>query len=159
MFCPKCGKSDQAPETYCRQCGVFLPDLTKTAKAPIPPQQHVTANLVLSGMTIVVCFTLAFLLYLILAFRPDTHPLIYATASLLIAMGAWHVQTFWRTILLRRHFKKAGHAREAEPIGPSIITGKLLDTFNVETIVPPSVTERTTRHLVEVRSPSAKSQQ
>lgn len=31
MFCPNCGKAEQIPNTYCRQCGEFLPDLTKNA--------------------------------------------------------------------------------------------------------------------------------
>ncbi len=28
MFCPKCGNSGQAPDSYCRQCGEWLPDLS-----------------------------------------------------------------------------------------------------------------------------------
>jgi len=28
MFCPKCGAADQTPDSYCRQCGEWLPDLS-----------------------------------------------------------------------------------------------------------------------------------
>lgn len=28
MFCPKCGKGEQTPDSYCRSCGEFLPDFS-----------------------------------------------------------------------------------------------------------------------------------
>ena len=31
MFCPKCGKGEQAPDSYCRNCGEFLVDATDDA--------------------------------------------------------------------------------------------------------------------------------
>ncbi len=148
MFCPGCGNGDQIPEAYCRQCGIFLPDLSKPQKGPIPPEQHVLANIVLSSMTIVACFTLAILLYTILGFRPDTHPLIYATAGLLIAMGAWHIQTLWRAILLRKYFKKM-----KPPVVEEVSkeennkADKLLETPDMSDFVHASVTENTTRQL------------
>lgn len=147
MFCPRCGTADQTCETYCRQCGTFLPDLDTPAKKPIPPQQHVTANMVLSAMTIVTCFTLAVLFYAILGFRDGTQPLIYITGGLLLAMGFWHVQTLWRAILLRKHFKKAQRAREA--LDDRTPRGKSLDEAKFENVVPPSVTGRTTKQLVK----------
>lgn len=158
MFCPGCGKADQYAESYCRQCGIFLPDLTKASKQPIPPEQHVTANIILSAMTIVACFTLAILLYSMLAFRPDTHTLIYITASLLIAMGAWHIQTFWRAILLRKHFKKMKPpaAEKEERTGKlAADTAKLLETPDLSDFVHSSVTEDTTQHLTETRKKSS----
>ena len=148
MFCPKCGKPDQSPESYCRGCGTYLPDLTKPVKGPAPPEQHVTANIVLSSMTIFTSFTLAILLWSTLAFRPDTHPLIYVTAGLLGAMGCWHVQTLWRTILLRKHLKNSKPSRENE-LETNVTKGKLLDQANFENIVPTSVTNRTTKHLAD----------
>lgn len=146
MFCPKCGKPEQTAETYCRQCGTFLPDLSKPGKTPVGPEEHVKVNMVFSLMTMVACFTLAALLYSILAFRDDTHWLIYATAGLLTAMGFWHTQTFWRAILLRRHFNR--HQRPDETIMDSVAeTGNLLEGADFENIVPASVTDRTTKHL------------
>ena len=32
MFCPKCGRGGQAPDSYCRQCGDWLPDLSSGAR-------------------------------------------------------------------------------------------------------------------------------
>jgi hypothetical protein len=152
MYCPKCGQSDQAAETFCRRCGLFLPDLSKPVKTANTPQDHVTANTVLSSMTIAVCLVLAFLLYLMLAFRPETHPLIYVTSGLLIAMAAWHVQTLWRSLLLRKHFKKQEQMRKEslEAGAPKLIMEQNLDDF-----VPASVTERTTRDLTGSRRGSS----
>lgn len=158
MFCPKCGKADQLPETYCRQCGIFLPDLSKPVKKNQTPEEHVQVNLVLNAMTVVACFTLAILLYSMLAFRQNTHPLIYVTAGLLLAMGCWHTQTLWRSILLRRHFKNSRKPREDKPNAAiSAVTGKLLDEPDFENFVPASVTDRTTSHLSESKMRSSQS--
>ena len=102
MLCPRCGKADQMPETYCRQCGLYLLDLSNPRKRESPPEEHLKANTVLSVMTIVASFTLSFLLFLILGFRSFTHPLIYATAGILITMGGWHIQTLIRTLMLKK---------------------------------------------------------
>lgn len=152
MFCPRCGKSDQAPETYCRQCGVFLPDLSKPVKREAPAEEHFKANTVLSVMTIVVCFTMAILTYLMLAFRPGTHPLIYVSAGMFIAIGAWHIQTLIRTLKLKKHFRKRMRPAETEAAQPSFearTTSKLLDPADPADSIPASVTENTTRHLGE----------
>src|SRR5215216_6633405 len=100
MFCPKCGKADQLPETYCRQCGNYLPNFDKSAKKPTTPEDHIKANAVLSAMTVVASLILSTLLFLIFKNIPDTHPVIYVTAGFLLAIAAWQIQTFWRTKLL-----------------------------------------------------------
>jgi hypothetical protein len=147
MFCPKCGTSDQAPETYCRQCGLYLPDLSKPVKPRNNPEEHVKVNTVLTALTIVACFTLSILLYSMLAFRSDTHPLIYVTAALLLAMGVWHIQTFWRTLLLRKYLKKNRQSQqEIFEIGEPV-TRRLLDEADFKKVVTANVTDRTTREL------------
>jgi hypothetical protein len=149
MFCPKCGNPDQSPETYCRQCGVFLPDLSKPPKREQPPEEHIKVNSVLSLMTVIVSFTLAILLYSIMGFRPDTNPLIYVTASLLLAMGGWHIQTFIRIRKLKKQWKRKNPKAEkdAAPKFEKVLTAKLLDKPDFSNVVPSSVTETTTRHL------------
>jgi hypothetical protein len=156
MFCPRCGKGDQLVETYCRQCGFFLPDPSKPFKPERPPEEHLIANTVLSVLTVITSFTLAFLLYLVLAFKPDTHPLIYVTAGLLLAMGGWHIQTLIRIQMLKRQWKRRTPKPEIEAslgqtVEPSRVasTGRLLEDANFENTVPASVTENTTRHLAE----------
>lgn len=157
MFCPRCGKAEQLPESYCRQCGLFLPDLSK-AKRESPPEEHLKANTVLSMMTIVASFTLAILLYAVLGFRSNTHPLIYVTAGLLLGMGGWHIQTFIRMQLLKKQWERRtplaeNKAAKAEQQGAveGAATGKLLDEANFADAVPASVTENTTRQLAETQ--------
>ena len=157
MYCPRCGRAEQVPETFCRQCGLFLPDLSKPVKREIPPEEHLKANTVLNALTIVVSFTLSILLFAIV---PNKHPLIYATAGLLIAIGAWHIQTFIRTQKLKKQWKRraplseiAAGLPETERAFKSASTAKLLDQADFENTVPASVTEHTTRHLAERSHP------
>lgn len=149
MYCPKCGIAEQSPETFCRGCGTFLPDLDKAKRSANTPEVHVLANTVLSGMTIVASLTLSILLFLVLAFRPGTHPLIYVTAGLLIAMAAWHIQSLWRSLLLRKHFKENEKRRQAslEQVRGGREPQNLLDPADLSSAVPSSITERTTRDL------------
>ncbi len=153
MFCPRCGKADQLPETFCRQCGVFLPDLSRPVKRELPPEEHLKANTVLNALTIIVSFTLSILLF---AVRPGTHPLIYVTAGFLIAIGAWHIQTFIRTQLLKKQWKRRtpltviqAASPETQPAFKSASTARLLEQADFADVIPASVTENTTKHLAE----------
>lgn len=157
MFCPRCGKAEQLPESYCRQCGLFLPNLSKLVKRELPPEDHLKANTVLNAMTIVVSFTLSFLLF---AIQPGRHPLIYVTSGLLIAIGAWHIQTFIRTQKLKKQWERRTPLTETQAASPapapafkSATTAKLIDRGELAETPPASVTENTTRHLVERPQP------
>ena len=152
MFCPKCGKADQTPESFCRQCGNYLPDFDKAAKKTTTPEEHIKANAVLSLLTAVASLTLSILLFLTFKNYPDPHPIIYVTAGFLLTITAWQIQTFWRTLLLKKHFKKpknqpaadnqnAPHEIEAKPTNP------LLNEADFANHVPASVVEKTTRKL------------
>ena len=161
MYCPRCGKADQTPETYCRQCGLFLPDLSKPLKRKTPPEEHLKANTVLSVMTIIASFTLSFLLFFVLGFRSFTHPLIYATAGILLAIGGWHIQTLIRTQMLTKEWKRRAplNGIQATPLETPIAsatTAKLLDQADLSDAIPASVTEHTTRHLAETPQPKSR---
>lgn len=157
MFCPKCGNPDQSPETYCRRCGTFLPDLSKPARRESPPEENIKVNTVLSLLTVIVSFTLAILLYAILGFRESTHWLIYLTAGLLIAMGAWHIQTFIRARRLKKQWKRRNPQNEEEKSMTlaTASTAKLLERPDFENVIPTSVTDHTTRHLSETKPRSS----
>src|SRR5262245_60278269 len=162
MFCPRCGKADQVPESYCRQCGFYLPDLSKSLKRVSPPEEHLKANTILSVMTVVASFTLSFLLFLVLGFKSFTHPLIYVTAGILLAIGGWHIQTLIRTLMLKKQWKRRVPLSESKT-GPtetpvalkSASTAKLLDQAYLADAIPTRMTEHTTRHLAE--TPQTKS--
>ena len=152
MYCPKCGKADQSPETYCRQCGNYLPDFDKPANKQTTPEEHIKANAVLSFLTALASLTLSILLFLVFKNMPDVHPIIYVTAGFLLTITAWQIQTFWRTMLLRKHFKKPRKqpSSENETAPPEIEakpTNQLLTEADFENYVPPSVVERTTSKL------------
>jgi hypothetical protein len=155
MFCPKCGAPDQSADSYCRQCGTFLYDAAKPAKRESPPEENLKVNTVLNLMTVVVCFSLAAALYVVFGIRSTTHPMIYITAGLLLAMGGWHIQTFIRTRQLKRQWKRRGQKESDLSLEQAAITGKLLNEADFENVVPPSVTDRTTRHLAEADKRSA----
>jgi hypothetical protein len=111
-------------------------------------------------MTILASFTLAILLYAILGFRENTHPLIYVTAGLLLGIGGWHIQTLIRTQQLKKQWKRRtplsesqGAWQETPPAFKPASTGKLLNQADIADTVPASVTENTTRHLVERPQP------
>ena len=152
MFCPKCGKSEKSAETYCRQCGTFLPDLSKPFVAITKPEEHVTANLVLGSMTVVTCLTLAVLLYAFFIGLKESPSVIYVMFGLLLAMAAWHIQTVWRSILLRRHFNVNKKRKESFDAGNAIDysdTGRQLNEANLEHFQPASVTDRTTTQFAD----------
>lgn len=158
MFCPKCGNAEQSPETYCRHCGTFLPDLSKPLVSITKPEQHVNANLVLGTMTVVTCLTLAVLLYVFFIGLAESPPVIYAMFGLLLAMAAWHVQTVWRSILLRKHFrenKKRKEAFDSETFIDGGEANRQLPEANFDSFQPASVTDRTTRQLASEKLKSS----
>jgi hypothetical protein len=163
MFCPRCGNADQTPETYCRRCGLYLLDFSKPLKRKTPPEQHLKANTLLSVMTIITSFTLSFLLFHVLGFRSFTHPLIYVTAGILIAMGGWHIQTLIRTLLLKKQWERRVPLSENQtassdtpPAFKSTPTARSLEQADFTDAIPVSVTEHTTRHLAETPPPKSR---
>lgn len=144
------------PETYCRQCGLFLPDLSKPLKRESPPEEHLQANTVLSVLTIVASFTLSLLLFIVLGFKPETHPLIYPTAGILLAICGWHIQTLIRTQMLKKQWKRRAPLNESQAAQTetatafkSAPTAEMLNPADFTDAIPASVTEHTTRHLAE----------
>lgn len=156
MFCPKCGNANQKPETYCRQCGSFLPDFDQLKKKEIPPEEHLNVNSVLSIMTAVVSGTLAILLHTFFTGRTNTPVLIYITTGFLTAMFFWQVQTFWRTRLLKKQLlkrKKSGQVKtdglDTNPLAESANAKERLGEPTFSHAVRSSVIENTTKHLSE----------
>lgn len=155
MFCPKCGNAEQTVNTYCRRCGTFLPDFEKIKKRETSPEQHLTANAVLNAMTAAVSLTLAILLYVFFLGKDDTPVLIYITAGFLTAMFFWQAQVFWRTLELKKHWRKRKYEESLEtenfaaPLFESVKTRELLNEADFSGAVPPSVTDNTTNKLGE----------
>ncbi|MGD9563915.1 MAG: hypothetical protein AB7F88_17985 [Pyrinomonadaceae bacterium] len=154
MFCPKCGNPDQSPESYCRGCGTLLPDLDKALKKEISPEEHLKVNSVFSLMTAVVSLALALTLYTTVGFKPDTPWVIYLVAGFLIAISAWQIQTYIRTRMLKKQIerlrpKRRNDTPNAEAVPKAAITSPLLNEPDLSSVVPSSITENTTRNLVQ----------
>ena len=103
-------------------------------------------------MTICASFTLSFMLFLVLGFRSFTHPLIYVTAGILLAIGGWHIQTLIRTLMLKKQWQRRTPLSEIK----STPTAKLLNQADFTDVIPASVTEHTTRHLSETPQPKSR---
>jgi len=151
MFCPNCGKADQKENTYCRQCGKFLPDFDKIKRREIPPEVHLKANTVLNIMTAIGSLTLAILLYVFFLGKENTPVIIFVTAGFLTAMFAWQVQVFWRNLKLKKQIippSRAENEEKQEEI-KSAQTNDLLNEADFSDIIPAIVTEYTTKNLKE----------
>ena len=155
MFCPNCGKSEQQENTFCRQCGVYLPDFTKQGKRRVSPEEHIKSSIVLDVMTIVAALTLSILLFASFLGKGNTPPLIYVTAGFLIAISAWQAQTLWRTLQLKKHFRERKietseeRKQNTEKVFDSFLTKPLLNEADYSSAIPPSVAENTTKKLKE----------
>ncbi|MEW6127816.1 MAG: hypothetical protein AB1757_12330 [Acidobacteriota bacterium] len=156
MFCPNCGKAEQQAESFCRQCGTFLPDFDKISSRQISPEQHFTANITLNAMTAVVSLALAITLYVIFLGKAETPVVIYLTAGFLTAIFFWQVQIFWRTLLLKKQFPGL-NKKSANPAqnSASVKTRELLKEPDASVTMPPSVTEKTTARLGEKIPPKS----
>lgn len=151
MYCPNCGKADQQVNTYCRQCGKFLPDFDKIKQRETPPEVHLKANSILNIMTAVASITLAILLYVFFLGEENAPVIIYITAGFLTAMFAWQVQVFWRSLILKKQIILPNRAENEENAKEleSVPTKELLNEADFSNIIPASVTENTTTNLTE----------
>lgn len=154
MFCPNCGEADQKKKTYCRKCGSFLAEFGKIKKSERSVDENFNANIVLSAMTGISSLVLAIILYVDFLGREDTPVIIYIVAGFLTAMFAWQVQSFFRTLQLKKQFKRKSNLSEDlnkqlrnEPSLEAKPTNELLPEADFNDVVPASVTENTTKHL------------
>lgn len=148
MFCPNCGNADQKQDTFCRNCGTFLPNFDKLKSKENTPEAHLKANTFLSLMTGIVSLTLAILLYSFFLGKPDTPIIIYITAGFLTAMFFWQAQSFWRNLLLKKQLPKRNVEANAQIADAKM--GKLLNEPDFENFVPTSVVVDTTKNLDKI---------
>lgn len=147
MFCPNCGNPEQIPETYCRNCGVFLPDLDKLKKKEAPIEEHIKINSFFTFSTAIVSLALAAALFVVFISKGSAPWVIYPVFGFLIAITAWQVQTYVRMRLLKKQIARLRptSSSEVDEIGKSC--PDLLPEAPFEGKIPASVTERTTRDL------------
>lgn len=152
MFCPKCGKGEQNPNVYCRQCGEWLPDMTRK-NPPRSPQQHIQTSLVISVMTAVTAIALAIALYANYLGKENVSGLIYLTAAFLIAIAGWQISSFYSAYNVYRQFKRRAANQESQPQQIKSASYNALPEGDTSQFVSPqSVTENTTELLEPIPS-------
>jgi len=157
MFCPNCGKGDQQPAGYCRQCGALQPDLSRPYYFPHLSQSSVRTNTIASGVASLASFVVAFVLYTVVL-GIGGGMVIHSLAWASILIGLWCAFAAWKSFQLEKDFsvgskKLSAHASELS----SPVTDKLLDEPGFEQFIPPSVTDSTTKHLTKARKKSTES--
>ena len=153
MFCPKCGSENQKINSYCRNCGFYLPDFEKAVKKVISPEHHLKINSTLTFLSGLLSLILAVLLHILFTGKDSTPIIIYLVIGFLTANFFWQAQTFWRNILLKKHLQgqrnRAGNMQnKVESLDDNIYsTDKLLNEADFTDFISTSVVEETTEKL------------
>lgn len=164
MFCPTCGKSDQSPDSYCRNCGQFLADvsgksyLINRILGGSTPDTQVNVNLIISGATTIISTLLLGFLngyYDSLYERTGqtAPPIIYLVYIFLALVSVWQLLSFLINVRLKRKLggrQKGSLAVDSDASADAQLsrsTQKSLPQANFDNVVPASVVEDTTKIL------------
>jgi hypothetical protein len=158
MFCPKCGKGDQMPESYCRACGEWLPDLAKRGRKSFggdSPEESLNISLFLSAITSIAALLLGIWLYAAYLGKPGVPGIIYVTAAFLLAIAGWQASNFYVGIKLSKNLarrRKGNFATQQNELNNASQANAGLPAADNSQFVRPvsSVTENTTEFLEAV---------
>ncbi len=151
MFCPKCGTAEQSIESYCRQCGIFLPDFESPAKRETPPETHLQVSTVLTVITAIVSLVFGIFLSTNLLGPEYSSRVVRAAAAFMWCICVWQISILWRTRKLVGQFKGRRLTPDKSSAAAELLNAELrsLKTADLSDHIPNTVTERTTRHLSE----------
>jgi hypothetical protein len=168
MFCPNCGKSDQSPDSYCRNCGEFLYDfsaksyLLNKILGGITPKTQIKVNLIINVVTLFASFLLLGFLkgYYDSLYEKTgelTPRIIYLVYIFLGLISAWQ---FLSLLINSKLNKKLARRNKASiPNGSSVSendlsspsTQRSLPQMDINNINSVNVTQRTTKILDKSR--------
>lgn len=171
MFCPNCGKGEQAPESYCRSCGEYLTDysaksyLINKLLGGAGPRSQVRINIAINMLTgLASSLLLGFLNghYDALRERTGEGPprVIYYVYVFLALVLVW--QFFGLVVNWRLKQKMDGEKKQKQKSPPAAARGadqdavapppqrKSLETGQMDPIAPESVAEQTTKRLDKI---------
>lgn len=163
MYCPNCGKADQKAETYCRQCGEFLPDLSGTNNLfrIQTPEEQFDITLVLNFLSALSGLIMAILLIVFHAGMENVHWSVYVSSSILFCISVWQGVSFYNNLMLKRRYNQQKDFTEVESKSKLNMLENtkrdVLPEADFEDVVPASVTEKTTSDLKEKLRRSTKS--
>jgi hypothetical protein len=168
MFCPTCGTAQQTPDSYCRQCGEFLADLSdkfsllNRVLGIHTPEKQVNINLAVSLLTAILSSLLIIFLLGYFGGRfartgESTPSIIYLVYLFLGLVAVWQFLSVINNISLRNRLTGRLISKSAEKTSTELNTPKsgstqeLLPSADFENIPASSVTEGETKILNEVR--------
>ncbi len=157
MFCPKCGKGEQTPDSYCRNCGDFLVDATNNASLMnrmlgiSNPDKQVKFALTVDLVTAIVSGLLLFVLmgYFDATYKVTGIPtprIVYLVYIFLGLVSVWQLLSFTIGTI---HRKKLSD-RKKTALSSDLDARSSLPPANETNVVNNSITEQTTRNLENV---------
>ena len=162
MFCPKCGKGEQAAEAYCRNCGIWLPDVNKLTKSSFggdTPVQNVNNTITFNIISALFAAFVIFAIYSV-AFGFGTPNLGAYYATLLFIAGSfatcisgWQITSVFISLKLRRRITRRQIAFQQDNNLSESTSPNALPAADYSNIVKPfAVTENTTALLEATRN-------
>ena len=157
MYCPKCGKDEQVPDSYCRSCGDYLVDPSNNASLMnrflgiSNPERQVKFTVTIDLVTAIVSGLLVFFL---MGYFDATYaktgvpapPIVYLVYIFLGLVCAWQLLSFTvgTTFLKKLSAGKKTNTLPVQSDAPSLPAADGKDA------IVDSVTEQTTRNFDKV---------
>lgn len=160
MFCPKCGKGEQTANSFCRQCGEWLPDMNSVNRrgiAKMSPAKSAKLMLIFSIMCAALALAMAIILGATFGGGKDKMiPPIAVVFVFSILIAAWQIVNSVVGFQLYQHFKRGKNNSSetnelAAPATPNALTAADTNQF-----IRPSVVEHTTERLVPIHNQNEK---
>jgi F0F1-type ATP synthase assembly protein I len=157
MFCPKCGKGEQIPDSYCRSCGDYLVDSSSNASLMnrflgiSNPERQVKFTVTIDLVTAIVSGLLVFFLmgYFDATYAKTgirTPPIVYLVYLFLGFVCAWQLLSF---TVGTTFLKKLKSGKKTQDL-PGQSKPHSLPAADGKDVVVNSVAEQTTRNLDKV---------
>jgi len=153
MYCPKCGADHQTPDSYCRQCGEWLPDLNALAKrrlfGKLTREQKIekirTLEIISAGLSITA------LAIIISVLAGGDRQMLFLAAVCCLCVTTYQIVNMYLGYKLQK--MKRSRANETEVIEGSGVIADSQPALNApvdQFISPAGVTENTTDLLEPV---------
>jgi hypothetical protein len=152
MFCPNCGKSEQIPNSYCRQCGEFLNFKTgSTSKyGGNSPLENLGS---INSLSLIGAIFSVFAAVWMYATQMQIPIVLYFGAVILLCNAAWHFSNFFVGVKLKRRLKTARQElSKSQNQVPTSVTKEFLPQADFESYIQKSITENTTKELIKVKT-------
>lgn len=146
MFCPKCGTREQSPESYCRNCGVWLvdPEANASIFRKSTPEQQIRKIRTLEVISIGMSLTSVAIIFAYLSAGLDRGLLFLAMTCGLVVIIYQLVNIFLGYKVTKNLPKQ--HRAEIPQRDPTMVLEFPVDTAR-QLNTPASVTDNTTELL------------